>query len=197
VKLHHGLELQLLSYLSVLQHLRDPKNFFGVKKIVPAGVFYVPLNGSFGASGSTRADVLATNHQDRRTAYQHSGRFLGDKLAHFDNRNELKGDQFRFAKNKNGQFSARGNEALIAAEFDRLREKIEGHLRDYAGRIFEGEVAMSPFRVGNQTACAHCDFRAVCRFDSWTQPFRELHPQPKTAKEVPVKTRKTVRAKES
>ena len=194
VKLHHGLELQLLSYLGVLRHLRDPKNFFGVKQLVPAGVCYVPLNGGGGRPGATRADVLATSRQERRTAYQHSGRFLADELAHFDNRGESKGDQFKFSKNKDGSLSARGNDALPTAAFEALREKIECHLRDYASRIFNGEVAVSPFRIGNQTACDYCDFRAVCRFDPWTQPFRALRPPPKTAKEAVVKKRKTVRA---
>ena len=195
VKLHHGLELQLLSYLGVLRHLRDPKNFFGVQKLVSAGVFYVPLNGGGGRSASSRADVLATNIQERRTAYQHSGRFLADELAHFDNRGESKGDQFRYAKNKGGDLSARGNDALAAREFEALREKIEGHLRDYASRIFNGEVVVSPFRIGNQTACDYCDFRAVCRFDPWTQPFRALRPPPKPAKEAPAKKSKTTRTR--
>ncbi|MEK7708055.1 MAG: PD-(D/E)XK nuclease family protein, partial [Verrucomicrobiota bacterium] len=183
VKLHHGLELQLLSYLGVLRHLRDPENFFGVKRLVPAGVFYVPLNGGGGRLSAARADVLATSSQERRTAYQHSGRFLADELARFDNRGEAKGDQFRYAKKNDGSLSARGNDALPAAEFEALREKIEAHLREYAGRIFNGEVSVSPFRIGSQTACDYCDFRPVCRFDPWTQPFRVLRLPTKPAKE--------------
>jgi len=176
VKLDHGLELQLLSYFGVLRHLRDPKTFFGVQRLVPAGVFYVPLNGGGGQSAGSRTEVLASGSREPRAAYQHSGRFLADKLAHFDNRGESRGDQFRYAKNKGGELSARGNDALPAAELESLREKVESHLRDYAGRIFSGEVAVSPFRVGNQTACDYCNFRAVCRFDRWTQPFRVLRP---------------------
>jgi ATP-dependent helicase/nuclease subunit B len=186
VKLHHGLELQLLSYLGVLRHLSDPKTFFGVQKLVPAGVFYVPLNGGGGRTAGSRADALTTSIQDQRTAYQHNGRFIADELEHFDNRGELKGDQFKYAKKKNGGFSARGNDALSKSEFEALREKIEGHLRNYASRIFAGEAAVSPFRVGNQTACDYCDFRAVCRFDPWTQPFRVLRPPPKPAKKHPL-----------
>jgi len=193
VKLHHGLELQLLSYLGVLRHLQDPKNFFGVQHLVPAGVFYVPLNGGGGRSADTRADVLTSNPQERLAAYQHSGRFVADELARFDNRGESKGDQFRYAKNKDGSLSARGNDALSAVEFEVLREKAENHLRDCALRVFRGEVQVSPFRIGSQTACDHCDFRAVCRFDPWTQPFRTLRPQPKVAKETPATKRKTVR----
>lgn len=173
-KLHHGLELQLLSYLGVLNQLREPKKILGVKSLTPAGVFYVPLNGGATKISSDRAEILAVDEYDRRAAYQHSGRFLADELAHFDNRNVPKGDQFKFAKVKSGDFAKRGNEALPAAEFNALREKVESHLRDYGTRIFTGEAEVSPYRIGQHTACDYCDFRPVCRFDPWTQPFRVL-----------------------
>ncbi len=118
--------------------------------------------------------MLAEADAHSQAQYQHSGRFLADELAHFDNRGVTKGDQFKFALNKDGRFSARGNEALPAAEFDELREKVERHLRDYGKRIFAGEIAVSPYRIGTEKACDRCDFRAFCRFDSWTQPYRTL-----------------------
>jgi ATP-dependent helicase/nuclease subunit B len=184
LKLHHGLELQLLSYLGVLRNLASPEKFFGVRQLTPAGVFYIPLNGGGGRTAATRADALLGHDDARRAGYQHSGRFLADVLKHFDNRGADRGDQFRFAINKNGEFSARGNEATPAAEFEALREKVEGHLRDYGRRIFDGEADVSPFRAGRQTACDRCDFRAGCRFDSWTQPYRELHPPRKNTAEL-------------
>jgi ATP-dependent helicase/nuclease subunit B len=150
-KFHHGLELQLLSYLGVLHQLHDSEKLFGVKTLTPAGVFYIPLNGGATRNSLQRAEILATNDDDRRTAYQHSGRFLGEELLHFDNRNVVPG-----------------------AEFNALREKVEGHLHDYGQRIFIGDAEVSPYRIGQHTACDYCDFRPVCRFDPWTQPFRTL-----------------------
>ena len=140
VKFHNGLELQLLSYLGVLNQLRDIEKLFSVKSLAPAGVFYVPLNGGAVNTKADRADVLASDDESRRAAYQHSGRFLGDELAHFDNRNVSKGDQFKFDKKKDGGFKKVGNEALPAAEFNQLRETVEGHLRDYGQQIFTGEA---------------------------------------------------------
>jgi ATP-dependent helicase/nuclease subunit B len=174
VKLHHGLELQLLSYLGVIQQLSDPEKVFGVKSLQAAGVFYVPLNGGGGSFSANRAEVINTGEEDKRIAYQHRGRFLAEALLHFDNRNVSKGEQFKFAKLKDDGFAKRGNEALPAAEFNALREKVAGHLHDYAQRIFAGESEVLPFRIGKHTACDYCDFRPVCRFDPWTQPFRSL-----------------------
>jgi ATP-dependent helicase/DNAse subunit B len=45
-------------------------------------------------------------------------------------------------------------------------------------------VSVAPFRIGTATACDYCDFRPVCRFDPWTQPFRDLRPPPKPAQDV-------------
>jgi ATP-dependent helicase/DNAse subunit B len=80
---------------------------------------------------------------------------------------------------------------LPRAEFNSLREKIEGHLRDYARRIFEGETIVLPFRIGSETACDRCDFRSVCRFDPWVQPYRELRPPPKPSCEASASKSKT------
>jgi len=173
-KLHHGLELQLLSYLGVLRHLAGPEKFFGAKNLLPVGVFYVPLNGGGERSGRTRAEVVDAGAPQRRMPYQHSGRFLADVLKHFDNRGETKGDQFKYALKKDDSLAARGNEAIPQADFDTLREKTEDFLREYGQRIFAGDAEVSPFRIGQQTACDYCDFRAVCRFDPWTQPYRNL-----------------------
>jgi ATP-dependent helicase/nuclease subunit B len=180
-KLYHGLELQLLSYLGVLRHVPNPERFFGVKQVSPVGVFFVPLNGGANRRTLTRAEVVAEDAIERRASYQHSGRFLAEALEHFDNRRTVRGDQFRYARKQDGSLSACGSEALPSLEFEGLREKAEGFLSDYGGRILAGEVAVSPFRIGQQTACERCDFRAVCRFDPWTQPYRNLGPAPKSA----------------
>ncbi len=179
-KLYHGLELQLLSYLGVLHSLRQPEMLFGVRALTPVGVFYVPLNGGAASSNSHREDVLASDDEKRRNAYQHSGRFRADALEHFDNRGVSKGDQFKFAINKSGELAKRGNEALPASDFEALRLKVENHLRDYATRIFAGDAVVSPYRIGRHVACDYCDFRPVCRFDPWTQPYRQLRPPPRS-----------------
>ena len=85
-----------------------------------------------------------------------------------------KGDQFKFAKNKNGEFSKRGNEAMTTEAFGSLLEKISADLRSHGGRIFAGDIAAKPFRKGNERACDWCQCQAVCRFDSWIHPFNVL-----------------------
>jgi ATP-dependent helicase/nuclease subunit B len=180
IKLHHGLELQLLAYLGVLRHLANPRGRFDADKLLPAGVFYVNLRGAHRPS-KTRAEVLNAPAEERALAYQHLGRFNGQFLRYFDQRGAHKGDQFRYAKNQKGEFSKRANDALEPREFLQLLDDVEAHLGRIGRAIFEGQVRAAPYRKGNETACAYCDYRPICRFDPWIEPYRILQrPSPRT-----------------
>lgn len=172
VKLEHGLELQLLSYLAALTRMPEAGVFFGVDRLQPAGVFYVPLRGKPG-SGHTRLEAGEAG-ASAALAFQHRGRFDGGALARFDNRGGVKGEQFRFKLNKDGAFARSGNEAMPPGKFPSLVEAAEGKLRAIGEAIFRGDSAVSPYRLKQQTACDLCAYRAVCRFDPWTTPFRRL-----------------------
>ncbi len=124
--------------------------------------------------GKTRTEAREKTGQAIKTGFQHSGRFNGDWLKHFDNRGASKGDQFKFAMNKDGGFAKRGNDALEVEAFEKLLVEIESHLRRIGGAIYAGDVSVAPFRKGSETACDYCDFRPFCRFDPWVQPYRAL-----------------------
>ncbi len=174
--LHHGMQLQLLSYLNALLHLPDPKTIFGVSRISPAGVFYVPLRAR-PDSADTRYEVLDRSEVSALAAYQHTGRFDGKALPRLDNRGLDKGDQFKFAIKKDGEFYKRG-EAMSTDDFGALLKKIEDNLRSHGERIFAGDIAAKPFRKGNERACDWCQCQPVCRFDSWIHPFNVLRKPP-------------------
>ena len=173
IKLHHGLELQLLVYLGWLRHLTDPPAALGGVRLAPAGVFYLGLKGHF-APGRLRTEVLAETEAARREAYQHSGRFNADFLRQFDNRNAAGGDQFKYMLNQDGSLSKRLQDAMTAVPFERLLDQVEQKLVEIGRRIFAGETTVSPFRKGSETACDSCSFRGICRFDPWTEPYRIL-----------------------
>ncbi len=180
VKLHYGLELQLLSYLGVLRNLTEPQRVFGVTKLFPAGVFYVSLKPAYG-SAPTRHEAFADGGAKRRSGYQHAGRFNAEFRSFFDNRGESKGDQFKYSIKKDGELSKTGNDALTPVAFAQLLGDVEEHLRRIGRAIYGGDVGVSPFRKGGETACEYCDFRPVCRFDPWTDLYRVLRLPPKPA----------------
>ncbi len=78
----HGVQLQLLAYLNVLRHWKNPREMFGAERLIPAGVFYVNLRGQF-AGGGTREEILGDT-EAAKLAYRHSGRFDAGALDKLD-----------------------------------------------------------------------------------------------------------------
>jgi ATP-dependent helicase/nuclease subunit B len=178
ILLANGLQLQLLTYLNVARSWRNPREQFGVGRLIPAGVFYVSLRGSYG-SERNRRDALADADAARQLAYRHTGRFDKDALHLLDSRPDArKGDQFNYRITKHGRVYKNSGEALSAAEFAALLDSVESNLREMGRQIYSGAAEVSPYRKGTMTACDYCDYRAICRIDPWTHKFRVLRKVP-------------------
>jgi ATP-dependent helicase/nuclease subunit B len=166
----HGIQLQLLAYLSVLRRWKNPKEIFGVKQLIPAGVFYVNLRGQF--DSGTREEILAGAEESRRAAYRHTGRFDAGVLEKLDRKHAR--DQFNYRLTDAGKLYANSVEALPRAEFDALLDRVENQLRDFGNAIFSGVANVDPYKKGKQVPCEFCDYRAACRIDPWTHSYRVL-----------------------
>jgi ATP-dependent helicase/nuclease subunit B len=170
----HGVQLQLLAYLSTLRHWPDPRPLFGATRLIPAGVFYVNLRGKYERS-ENRAEALVDVDAARKLAYRHTGRFDASVLRKLDRRPDVKqGDQFNYRLNKDGSLRGNSAEALGRAEFAKLLDRVEAQLREMGRAIFSGAASVDPYRKGKTTACDQCDYRAICRIDPWTHRYRML-----------------------
>lgn len=181
--LANGLQLQLLTYASVLRRCEDPGPWFGPGKLAPAGAFYVSLKPKAEA-GATRDEALDASEDARKGAYKHAGRFDFDCLGLLDARKEDKGDQFNYRLKQNRTLHGQCREPLSNAEFLALLDDVEETLVSMGKQIFEGKIAISPYKNSNVTACDECEFCSICRVDRWTQKWRVLRPKDK----VPVGT---------
>ena len=168
--IEHGVQLQLLAYLNALRHWENPRKFFGVEKLVPAGVFYVNLRGQF-ESGRTRDEVLGESGV-AKSPYRHNGRFDAGALDKLDSRHAR--DQFNYRLTDAGKLYANSSEALPRPEFEALLNGVETRLREMGRAIFSGEASVDPYRKGAETPCEFCDYASACRIDPWTHPYRVL-----------------------
>jgi ATP-dependent helicase/nuclease subunit B len=171
VLVESGVQLQLLAYLNVLRHWKNPQTVFGVKQLIPAGVFYVNLRGEY-KGGGTRAEILADAGAARRRAYRHTGRFDAGVLDKLDRIGAA--DQFNYKRNNDGSLRKGSIEAMPREEFEALLDGIETQLREMGERIFSGAARVDPYRKGRQTPCEFCDYQSACRIDKWTHKFRVL-----------------------
>ena len=170
LKLHHGLQLQLPTYLAVLEQLPEARATLAANTLKPAGVFYVNLRGGF-SSAKSRAEALADPATALRESFQHTGRYDEQALPHLDP--SANGEQFKTHR--------ASHDRMDSAAFRDLLDRAMENLRRFGGEIFSGQIAPAPFRKGGETACGFCDYASVCRFDAWTQPFRPLAEPPKAA----------------
>ena len=169
----NGVQLQLLAYLGALRGWKNPSDAFRAGKILPAGAFYVSLRGDF-KSGDTRDEILGDDAA-KKMAYRHNGRFDAGLLRTFDRRTDAsKGDQFNFRLNKDGSLPSNSSEALPRENFIALVDGVENQLRALGQKIFSGQAAVDPYRLGKKTPCEYCDYRAACRLDEWTHEWRML-----------------------
>jgi ATP-dependent helicase/nuclease subunit B len=175
--IEHGLQLQLLAYLNVLQQWPEPRQWFSVERLIPAGVFYVSLRGRLGAEANRR-EALTESDQKRQAAYQHTGRFDIQALPHLDSRpGATRGTQFNYRRVNDGSIHGSCREPLPTEEFRRLLGSAQSNLVRMGQEIYSGAAAINPYRKGSVRACDHCAYQSICRVDPWTHPFRVLSRQ--------------------
>ncbi len=174
VLLANGIQLQLPAYLNVLRHWPNPDKWFGVSRLIPAGVFYVNLRGKY-ERGGNRDEALGGSAEARKAAYQHAGRFDAGQLRKLDTRIDARrGDQFRYALNRDGSVSRTSRDALDTGEFMQLLDGVEENLLKMGRAVYAGEASIDPYQKGTAVACDQCDYWAICRIDRWTHVYRTL-----------------------
>lgn len=164
--LHNGLQLQLLSYLHVVQELPGLADLLGQKQLIPAGVFYVSLRPG-GGKPVNRDRVLAPENA-WRNSFQHQGRLNANWFDSFDS-----------TRGNSKQFKSKGRDHVAADEFDRLREMVLQHVKSIGARVLDGEAGVSPYRLQGKAPCDYCEYRSICRFDHWESDYRALKRPPR------------------
>jgi ATP-dependent helicase/nuclease subunit B len=170
----HGIQQQLPAYLNLLRHLKNTQAVFGVPRLIPGAVFYVPLRGRYEA-GANRAEVLARKTDADKLAYSHQGIFDLGILRQLDNRPAVsQGDQFPYRLKKDGAPYANNFCGLETARFRALLDGQEKLLAQIGNRIYAGDVQIDPWKRGRDSACGVCEFQSICRIDPWTHRYRVL-----------------------
>ena len=181
ILVEHGIQLQLLAYLSVLRHWKNPQEIFGAEKLIPAGVFYVNLRGQFEQRHARRNSGGA--EESRRKAYRHTGRFDAGALEKLDRKRAR--DQFNYRLTDAGKFTQIQSKRCHARNLKNCSTALKTNCANLARNFFRrGEVG--PYRKGKQTPCEFCDYQAACRIDPWTHQFRVLRATSKnTVSDIP------------
>ena len=179
-RLQKGFELQLLGYLAFVVESPELKTkLIGLRPgsvsdqtaLVPAGAFYVPLSPKMQSAG--RDTTEAERKKASLKSLAHEGRANREWLEQFDNSAKKAGRTWENSLQFKPHEQSPNFQA--APDFGALLESARGFLRQHAGAILEGDVAVSPARFGStKIACEYCPFQPVCRFEPVFGTFRSV-----------------------
>lgn len=173
-RVYHGLSLQLLTYLLVLDASGEQ---LAGRKLTPAAAFYVQLMRKLEAVAHPD-DATAPEHPDFPLSPKPRGMFDGDYLRAIDP-NVTPGTTSSVVSVrvlKDGGFG-KGSDAVDAFTFESLLRFVEKRIGELADSIMTGDIRVAPYRIGlNTTPCPRCEYRAVCRFDPAREDYRFLEP---------------------
>jgi ATP-dependent helicase/nuclease subunit B len=168
-----GVQLQLPAYLGVLRQLPEAASRFGVRRLHPAGVFYVSLRGQ-AASHRNRREALDRPEEIRAEAFRHSGRFDVNALDRLDSSGDKKGAQFNYRRKQDGSVARTSADPMESPAFGELLDRVERRMIEMGREIFAGVARVDPYQKGRKRPCDHCRYQAICRIDPWTHEYRGL-----------------------
>jgi len=168
----HGLSLQLLSYLLVLE--ANGQQLCG-RAVDPAAAFYLQLIRKI---EDVKHPDECLDHTDPAWHLKLKPRGLFDRrcLPALDKEVQTGWSQVVHAYVKqDGTLGHAGRtDAAESAEFRALLDLAAKKLAEIGAGILAGRVEIAPYRLNDQSPCARCDYKSVCRFDPAVNRYNYL-----------------------
>ncbi len=173
-RVYNGLSLQLIAYLLVLAE--HGKTLAG-RPIRPVAAFFVPLRSRYhlvdGPDDKTSIERIA------REAHRPRGLIRFEDLEALDAAVE-KGKRsehyvvHRTQADKLGYVNQ--SDGAVARDFDAVLEHTRNKLGSLADGVLDGDVSVTPYRLGNFSPCSWCAMMSVCRFEWGMSTPRFIEP---------------------
>ncbi|MGD1090275.1 MAG: PD-(D/E)XK nuclease family protein, partial [Verrucomicrobiota bacterium] len=169
---YHGLSLQLLTYLLVVE--KTGSHLLKTGKLTPAGAFCVQLLRKI-----ERDDPLdALDPSDPRFHLRRKprGLFNGSIVSDLDSSLvEGTSEVIEHFIKKDGTPGAR-SDAASAEQFEAILRHVERRIGELADEIMAGRIDIRPYRLGKDTPCSRCEFRSLCRLEPSPGCYDDLEP---------------------
>lgn len=171
-EVYHGLSLQLLTYLLVLE--ASGEKLFG-KKVSPVAAFYAKLLRSL---ESVDHPDEAPDETDPAFDLRVKPRGIFDAryVQQLDAELECGASQVvQVHVNKDGGFGKLDTtDVADAGAFAALLGFVKRKVGQLADEMIAGSVEARPYRIGRDTPCPNCPYRGVCRFDAGLNRYLSL-----------------------
>lgn len=168
----HGISLQLMTYLLVLQAHGDK---LADAPIEPCGAFYLPLLA--GLQKVSHPDEADDEDFRPFKDFKPRGVIDFDWIDAIDPAMQSGNTSNAFAvqRKQDGAISRMdSSDALAGEDLRRLLEHVRQCIVDLAEQWTQGVIRVNPVQIGTYSPCPHCRFRAVCRMEYTTRDVRRL-----------------------
>lgn len=163
---YYGLQQQLAVYLNAAMNYMGKQ--YPSKEIVPSGIFYYHIDDPIVAKSDQAEDEIFKSLRMNGLANEDYKVLanMDNKLAGPDGtlRASVKSDIIPVETNKEG---ALGKRSVVASskQIKSFIDYVNHKLVTDGAHILEGDVQINPYRLGDKTPCAYCDYRSACGFD--------------------------------
>jgi ATP-dependent helicase/nuclease subunit B len=155
-RIRHGLNLQLLTYLLVLDAMGEKLVGAAVQ---PAAAFYVRLLRQIETLDHPSEKPDPDEPATYMKKYKPRG-VVDERFASSIDSAERFPLKVRKEKTKLNQ-----GDVLSPEAFERIIDWTRGKIAELADRIIGGAIEVRPYRIKTQTPCSTCNYRPVCRLD--------------------------------
>ena len=176
--LYHGLQLQLVLYMSAAMELEQRNH--PDKQVVPAGIFYYNIKDPV-VEKVEEEDPEALNRRIlkelRMNGLASSDRGVLEKLDENLSANGTSSLCVPVTINKDGSLS-RNSSAVSPEQFRLISNYVNQKMKEIGRRILAGEAETQPYEMGKRNACQYCPYKGACGFDEKTAGYhyRRLNP---------------------
>lgn len=165
-QVYHGLQMQLVAYLSAAQELVQKEA--GDRKVVPAAMLYYAMKEK---NLEWRAEDEDSRQLRALEQMKCKGYVNGEPLVvkHLDH-GMVNGDELVAAvsssvvpveSDKNGSYSKKSH-VLTEEQFELLMTHTREKMAECGNRILAGEIKAKPYVFGDKSGCDYCPFGSVC-----------------------------------
>jgi ATP-dependent helicase/nuclease subunit B len=183
IRIYRGLSLQLVVYMNAALEYTKQKN--ENREVLPAGILYyhiddpvLEVKDANAGEEELREDLLLSLRPDGLINSEE------DIYRSMDRDFEKKSLVIPVEVKKDGTLSERGSHVASTEEFEIIEEYVKKEVVRQAERIYDGEVAVDPYRDGKESSCTYCPYTAVCGINSRIPGYGFRRPEELTKDEV-------------
>lgn len=171
-EIYHGLSLHLLAYLLALEGAGGE---LATQPLTPTAAFCLQLLRFY---KTVKHPDDAPDPADPVTLLSPKPRgiFSSRALTDLDNAcGEGWSDVVSAYLKKDGSFGyIDKSDAAAPEDFKALLRHARARIGQIADEILSGRIDVAPYRLSNQSPCARCEYRGVCRFETSVNGYRHL-----------------------